>query len=225
MDAMRSVRHDAGQLTEFCLHDVDDDLTAAALRSGFAARDGHLARAFPSDAPHLDRAWANFQRSAGPWLRQLAGLEPVPWQNTLEAVCPLLDGAGVDWWLTGSAALAVRGAGLTPGDLDLVVAGGDAHRVGDLLLDHLVEPVSPVDWFCDFWGRAFPGARVEWVGGVGPSADTPDVTDFGPAAEARLDTVLWHGHPVRVPPLDLQRAVSLRRGLHDRVAMIDALAA
>lgn len=70
--------------------------------------------------------------------RQAAGLDPVPWQGALAEVCRRLTGAGVDWWLTGSAALAVRGIPLTPGDLDLVVSDEDARRVGDLLLDGLI---------------------------------------------------------------------------------------
>ena len=67
------------------------------------------------------------------------------------------------------------------------------------------------------------GARVEWVGGVGPAADQPDPTDFGPTAAAQLDPVHWRDHKLRLPPLPLQRAVSLRRGLHERVKLIDTL--
>jgi hypothetical protein len=58
----------------------------------------------------------------------------------------------------------------------------------------------------------------------GAPADLPDVTDFGQTAAGRLETVRWRGWEIRVPPLDLQRAVCERRGLADRVAMIDALA-
>ena len=47
--------------------------------------------------------------------------------------------------------------------------------------------------------------------------------DFGPAAAARLQTVAFEDWMIRVPPLDLQRAVNQRRGLTERVAMIDAL--
>ncbi len=253
---------------EFRLQRVPAELVPAVGRAGFGARDGYWCKRFPDDTPHLDRAWANFQRLILPMLRQVAGLDPVPWAEALEEVCRRLEPAGVDWWLTGSAALAVRGIAVSPGDLDLVVADGDAVRVGELLLDGLMEPVAPADWFCSWWGRAMlppggagpaaavplgalgpagssvlvgapepgpgsasgresgpagggAGARVEWVGGVGPAADEPLPTDFGPAAAARLETVRWRDWSVRVPPLDLQRAVSLRRGLHDRVALID----
>lgn len=222
METVTAVRHDTGTHTEFRLVDVPAALVSSVEKAGFAAAGGHWAKRFPAGTPHLDRAFDTFARLIGPLLRQSAGLDPVPWAPTLDEVCRRLTPAGVDWWLTGSAALAVRGIPVTPGDLDLVVADADAHRVGDLLLDGLVEPVAPADWFCAWWGRAMLGARVEWVGGVGPAADDPAPTDFGPTAAARLEPVRWRGHDLRVPPLTLQRSVSVRRGLHDRVALIDA---
>ncbi|WP_327001559.1 hypothetical protein OHA72_41480 [Dactylosporangium sp. NBC_01737] len=211
--------------SQFRLVQVADELVPAVRKAAFASRDGYWFKEFPAGTPHLDHAWTNFERLILPMLRQAAGLDPVPWDTALEEVCRRLDPAGIDWWLVGSAALAVRGIPVTPGDLDLVVSDADARRVGDLLLDGLVEPVAPADWFCRWWGRAMLGARVEWVGGVGPAADEPETTDFGPTAAARMQVVPWRGRQLRVPPLDLQRAVSLRRGLHDRVRLIDAFTA
>jgi hypothetical protein len=66
---------------------------------------------------------------------------------------------------------------------------------------------------------------VPELGGPRPTVDTPVPTDFGPAAAARLEAATWEDWTIRVPPLDLQRAVSLRRGLTDRVALIDSLLA
>jgi hypothetical protein len=215
-------RHGPG---EFQFLHVADDLVPAVLKAGFAEHDGHWCKRFPADTPHLDHAWSNFSRLAEPMLRQSAGLDPVPWEAALAEVCQRLNTAGIDWWLAGSAALAVRGIPVTPGDLDLIVSDGDSRRVGDLLLDGLIEPVAPANWFCAWFGRAMLGARVEWVGGVGPTADEPETTDFGLTAAGRLETVAWRGWSIRVPPLDLQRAVSLRRGLHERVRLIDAFTA
>ncbi|MFI7543595.1 hypothetical protein [Actinoplanes sp. NPDC049599] len=218
---MRYERHDTVRSSEFRILDVPGALVPAVRKLAFTDVDGHWSRSFPAGTPHLERAWLTFQRLIEPCLRQAAGLDPVPWQPALTEVCRRLNGAGVDWWLAGSAALAVRGIPVTPGDLDLIVADRDAHRVGDLLLDGLIEPVAPADWFCRWWGRAVLGARVEWVGGVGPAADQPETTDFGPAAAARLEAVRWQGHEIRVPPLELQRTVSARRGLTARVQLID----
>ncbi|MEZ0449166.1 nucleotidyltransferase domain-containing protein [Cellulomonas sp. ICMP 17802] len=214
-------RRPQGDRTLFVVRTDDQMLLPGLAAGGFAHEGDAWTKSFPSDAPHLDRAWLNIQELLVPWLRQTVGLDPVPWAGTLASVIDRLGRDGIDWWLTGSAALAVQGVKVSPADLDLVVAGDDARAVGDLLVDGLVEPVARVDWFCDWWGRAFLGCRVEWVGGIGPRADEPEVTDFGPTAAAALRTVTWHGRPVRVPPIELQRAVSVRRGLSDRVAAID----
>jgi hypothetical protein len=218
---VRFQRCDTGQGSEFRISDVPDELLPGVRKAAFTDGGGHWRRTFPAGTPHLDRAWANFQQLIEPCLRQAAGLDPVPWQDALSEVCRRLNGAGVGWWLTGSAALAVRGIPVAPGDLDLVVTDEDARRVGDLLLDGLIEPVVPADWFCRWWGRAMLGARVEWVGGVGAAADEPEVTDFGLVAAARLEAVRWQEHTIRVPPVELQRAVSARRGLWERVRLID----
>jgi hypothetical protein len=100
-----------------------------------------------------------------------------------------------------------------------------ALSLGAIFADALIEPVvydsgSPLS---DYWGRAFPGARLEWVGAPKAGVDSPSPSDFGPVAASRLETVTWEGWPLRVPPLDLQRAVSQRRGLTTRVALIDAM--
>jgi hypothetical protein len=63
-------------------------------------------------------------------------------------------------------------------------------------------------------------ARIEWIGGVNEVPDQYGVSDCGRVAASRLETVLWRGHEIRVPPLDLQLQVSQGRGLTDRVEVI-----
>jgi hypothetical protein len=195
------------------------------LLMGYERHGGEWRHGYPAGTPHLEQAWENFAASIEPILRQAAGLEPVRWREALRELCHRTAGQPVAWWLTGSAALAVRGAPLEPGDLDLVCGPADAIALGELFTDAIVEPVAPAagDWLSEWWGRAFCGARIEWIGGPKPWVDDPDPCDFGPVAESRLETVRFEDWPVRVPPLDLQRAVNCRRGLADRVAMIDAL--
>ncbi|WP_258725077.1 hypothetical protein [Cellulomonas sp. NS3] len=170
---VRCARRATSDRTSFVVTSVTPELLDAVRAAGFQEGADGWAKSFPSDTPHLDEAWASFRRLLVPWLRQAARLDPVPWAEALAETADRLDAAGIDWWLTGSTALAVRGVDVAPGDVDLVVADQDAHTVGDLLLDGLVEPVAPAAWFCRWWGRAFLGARVEWVGGVGPAADEP----------------------------------------------------
>lgn len=222
---MRFAQRTAGENTEFWVFDVDPQLTAALEKLVWQPRDSGWMKSFPRPVPEqAARAFTNVQQLLEPLLYQCLGMTAVPWQTALEQVCRKLAASGVDWWLCGSAALAVRGCALIPRDLDLVVADGDAIAVGGLLADGLIEPVSPAGWrISKWWGRAFLQARVEWVGGVTAAADEPQVTDYGPTAARSLQSVRWRDWEIRVPPLGLQRAVSVRRGMPDRVALIDKL--
>jgi len=222
---MRFARRTVGENTEFWVFDVDPRLGTALETLVWEPRDGGWVKSFPRPVPEqAARAFANVQHLLEPLLRQYLGMTAVPWEAALDGVCGRLESGGVDWWLCGSAALAVRGAAVVPRDLDLVVADTDAVGVGGLLADGLIEPVCPAGWpISKWWGRAFLHARVEWVGGVTPAADEPQVTDYGPTAANSLRAIRWRDWDVRVPPLHLQRAVSARRGMADRVALIDNL--
>jgi len=130
-----------------------------------------------------------------------------------------MEGAEEGWWLSGSAALAVRGIDVTPRDLDLAVA--DPHAIGQLLQDALVEPVTQMtDWVAEWFGRAFLGALVAWVSNVRSPIVDHHGLEQGREAGRRLELVRWEGHVVPVTPLDLQLLVAQRRGQQDRAEKI-----
>ncbi len=210
---------DSGEL-RLALDDVEDELRDAVVRLGFAPEGDAFVRAFPADAPYAEVAGQRFEVYAGRFVRQCAGLEPVPWEY---ALATLIERAGVDdWWLVGSTALAVRGARVAPRDLDVVSDAQGCDRLAGAIADLLVEPLVDGGFLGQRWLRAFADARIECVGGVHASLEP---TDVGPVAASRLETVTWRGHSLRVPPLDLQLQVSERRGLDDRVRAIRELLA
>jgi hypothetical protein len=211
--------------SSFVVEEVPGELEAALVELGFSRDGARLRRSFPVDPREVLRTYARFAEHLEELVLQTARLRPAPWEDALEELARRIAGVDVEWWLTGSAALALRGAEVAPRDLDLVTDDAGARLLAECLADALVEPLQPAQWFCRWWGRAFLGARVEWVGGVGPAADEPEPTDFGLVAAASLETVAWRGHVVRVPPLALQLAVTERRGLHDRAARIRAVLA
>ena len=207
----------------FLLTEVEPELRGAATALGFVHEGDAFVRTFPEDARWLEEAWQNFVLHAATMLQQ-AGEGVVPWREALLAFLDRVD--GVDWWLAGSGALAVRGVDVSPRDLDVVTDARGAQRLGELLADRLVEPVFASEgWVARWWGRAFLGARVEWVADVAASVDDPHPVDFGPTAAANLERVRWRGYDLRVPPLALQLAVAERRGLTDRVEAIQRWAA
>jgi hypothetical protein len=215
-------------MTWFAVGGLGPELAGPAERllMGYERHGDEWWRGYPAGTPRLDHCWENFSGSVLAMLRQAARLDPVPWREALRELCDRTGGGRRGWWLTGSAALAVRGAPAEPGDLYLVCTAEEAIGLGEVFADALIEPVAEAGagWISDLWGRAFWAARIEWIGGPRPSADKPLLSDFGPAAASSVQTVRWEGWPIRVPPLDLQRAVSQRRGLLDRVALIDVLA-
>ena len=229
VNAVATRRWTDGETVWFAVTGIGPELAGAAPRllMGYEHIGQEWRHGYPAGTPHLERAWQNFARYMEPVLRQAARLDPIPWREALREVCRRTSGRPVDWWLTGSAALAVRGAPIVPGDIDLVSGGQDAVELGGLFSDALIEPVGPASQdetsLSERWGRAFCAARIEWIGGARPWVDEPLPGDFGPVAASRLDTLTFEEWSVRVPPLDLQRAVCERRGLTDRVAMIDAL--
>jgi hypothetical protein len=121
-------------------------------------------------------------------MRTIKRIEPVPWQQALTAFLQIIEQQGIDWWLTGSAALSVRGLDVAPRDFDLVADDAGAQKLGDLLLPYVYEPVVPVeDWICNWFGRAFLHARFEWTGGVNDTPDQYGVSDCGPKAASQLE--------------------------------------
>jgi hypothetical protein len=219
---MRTLCERRGQETYFIMADVDPACHDAVRTLYYLPVDEGFGKAFPTDTPGLEAIYSNFERYAEEMVLQLADARPVPWEKCLLAFLDAVDQQGIDWSLCGSAALAVRGMPIEPHDIDLEVSDADSQRLGELLLDHLVEPhVRVENWICNWFARAFLHARLEWAGGVHERGDQSGVSDFGPAIRCRLDTVVWRGWDILVPPLDLQLEVNRRRGLSDRVAMIE----
>jgi hypothetical protein len=204
----------------FALLGLDEEERAAALDLMFTADADALLRRVDGRSPRLGEIYAHFARVAGDLIDETARRRPARWDAALELV---LDRAGhVDWWVTGSAALAVRRVPVAPRDLDFVTTLSGAWELGERLSDLLVEPLSTsADWVAEVFGRAYGPARIEWVGGMRDWVDEPEPGDLGPYAAARLETVEWRGHAIRVPPLELQLASSRQRGLDERAAAIE----
>ncbi len=218
---MKLVRKAVGSKVCFVVTDVEPGHRQALTGLGFEETANGFARVFPGDASDLDRIFKQFERTAEEMILQAAGMSPVPWEEALLAFLGRAEGQDLDWWLVGSAALAVRGLDVAPRDLDLVVDGVGAKKLGSLLLDVLVEPVQEVrGWIANWFGRAFLLARIEWVGDVAGDVDEGGPRPFGPHATKRREVVLWRGHEIRVPPLNLQLRDDERRGLLERAEKI-----
>lgn len=210
-----------GATTSFTISDVEPAYHDA-LRGLYYLPDGDgFSKRYPAETPELDEIFRHFERSAEVMVRQAAGQESVPWEAILERLVALTQGHNVEWCLVGSAALAVRGLDVSPGDVDLVTSEQGAEDLDRLLRDQRIEPLQRSEgWIWRSFGRAFLGGRLEWVGGVNDGADRPEASDYGPTALSRLEVVRWRGIDLKVPPLDLQLAANERRGRAERAGQI-----
>lgn len=171
-----------------------------------------------SDSIH--KTFENFSAHIEDILLQHGGVEVVPWDVALDDFVRRMDRAQLKWWLSGSAALAVRGIDVAPRDLDFAVT--DARAVETLLKDALVEPVTRTrDWVAEWFGRAFLGALVEWVSDVRYPIVDCNGLEQGDDAASRPEFVQWEGHLIPVTPLDLQLVVAEQRRQVDRVEKIN----
>jgi hypothetical protein len=184
--------------------------------------DGRFATRWYPDAGETRRRHARFAAAVEPMVLQCARLAPAPWEDALLDALRRLDRSGLEWWLYGSAALAVRGLAVPPRDVDLHV--NDAPVAGRLFDDLLVSPVERLDgWSARWVGRAFCGAVVEWLAEPHAALDDSRAPhEQGPYIADAIEVVEWRGHRVPVPPLDAQLRTCERRGLDERAALIRA---
>ena len=170
------------------------------------------------DAPGAEAIFGRFTRHIETMIRQSARLEPADWETGLAELAGRAGDSGLRWWLYGSGALAVRGLGIQPGDLDVHVS--DAALAGRLMAGLLVEPVTRMrGWVADTGGRAWAGITIEWLAGAHPTGTDPP-HEQEEAAAGHLELIPWRGRQIPVPSLKVQLAVAERRGLADRAALI-----
>jgi len=218
---MRINRKTAGDKTYFLVSELGPSFHKASKDLGFVETVDGFARVFDANTQHIDQIFARFVSFAEEMILQAAGARPVPWDKALLSFLERISGENIDWWLAGSAALAIRGVDLVPRDLDIITDESGARQLGLVLSDWLVEPVQESHgWIARWFGRAFAQARIEWVGDVEKWVDDRGPSDFGPAARAELQTVRWNGYKINVPPLEIQLAVCERRGLKDRAKRV-----
>lgn len=208
----------------FRLDNVDPRLGSTLQAAYWQALDNGWQRDYPIDTPLLDRVQQTFATNAEAMFRQMAGLDPVPWEDALDAWISRASSNGIRWWLTGSGATALRVDGINPHDLDIMIEPTQLDLVRKAFADVLIEPLTETDgWFMHAFGVLFLHARIDLAAAPDPTVDAPDPTDFGPYAADHLEEITWRGHPIRVPPLALQVEANRRRGRHARAARIEAV--
>jgi hypothetical protein len=201
-----------GVETDFVVTDVANTQLDAMRKLGFKESASAFIRTCRSDAPNVLSTYDNFCRYTEEMVLQASGARPWSWKRVLLTFVERVAGSNVRWGVIGSAALAVRGIDVQPGDIDVMTDEQGAYALGELFADTLVSPVT--EWVGAGWfGRAFPGGRLEWLGNAGRDAGAWSLADL-------QDSVHWEGHTIVVPALEVLLGIEQRRGRTGHVEAI-----
>ena len=163
------------------------------------------------------------------------------WPEALEEVVDRLEGSETGWMLVGSAATALHGVAITPGDFDVLVRDpADVRRAAGALpspettsrhrdpgewLSSVPEPILEFGegsrWTFGRW--VIRGVRVEVANIEDPAAAGRLIETTGALVWEARSSVLWRGRSVPVIPLEVQIATMLVRGQSDRLTAVAAV--
>lgn len=157
------------------------------------------------------------------------------WSSALSTVARLLNVARVEWMLIGSAATALRGAPIVPGDIDISMSTpGDVHAAAKVLPNRAEPSPSgdPLTWYSS---QAQPtltfGDSVRWTFGrwmvAGVKVELAHIADpsVGALFVETVSTTVWDERSViplddtRIPvvPIEAQIATMIARGQTERL--------
>lgn len=217
---MHLIQKTTNDLTHFIIVAAPEKYHEAIRGLAFGESVDGFIKSMPADTPYIDTAFARYQKYLETILKQATHEIPVPWERAFDTFLQRNQSIDADWWVTGSLALTLRGLPIQPGDIDLIVDGEGAIKWGHALADMMIEPVVSTDWFCKYWGRAFDGARIEWIGDIDPQSDSPYVREYYLPAVSALETIHWRGHEIRIPPIEPHLKMDEARGRLDRVNIV-----
>jgi hypothetical protein len=193
------------------------------VESDYFTRDGDdYVKTLSPSLPHVDCAAANFVRYAELVYGEARRSGSPHWREGLLHFLRTIDGRGLEWFLFGSAAMAIRGIEVVPAGIDIMFPHvSDLVQVRNLFAPDTLRPLTECEgWVCGAFGSVFHGCEITMAFEPQDSLDAPDPNDSGRYAASHLQTVSWEGWAIPVPPMQLLLNINRRRGRDERVRMI-----
>ena len=190
----------------------------------YAFKDGVWSKGYPKAALMFPQDLAQMEANFNVYIetelhqerRTLADLDAA-----LEWLCVEFERCGVRWWLVGSAALYARGLDVKPHDIDVMTYKTEIEKIREMVAPYTVEPFHhATGWVVKGFGVVDYRYRIDFAFEPEEWVDGQDPVDFGPYAQEHVEPIVWHGHEILVPPIELQIAPNEARGRHDRAELI-----
>jgi hypothetical protein len=142
------------------------------------------------------------------------------WTDALAEVADSLNRGRIDWLLVGSAATALHGVAIDPGDIDVSVATPEDVARAAKLLPTTGEPTLCFDDSSSRWtlGRwLVDGVKVELVHIDDPATTHLVIETRGLLVWRERAVVEWRGHRIPLVPIEVQLATMIARQQETRI--------
>ncbi|MCC5909400.1 MAG: hypothetical protein JJT76_03055 [Clostridiaceae bacterium] len=218
---MKVLFEERGDSVIFRVYDFDSKYEKILKMCYYEFDANSYIKKFPKNTKNLKKIQTHYSNNFKEMFDQLGYFRPIPWQKALLQFIEKVQEKQINWWLTGSCAACIRGITLNPHDIDIMVDSEDINKINEVFKDYIIEPIIDTNgWLTKEFGVIFLHARIDIASDPQTCLDDPEPVDCGPYARANLEEILWNGHLIKVPPVNLQLNVNKRRGRLDRVKLI-----
>ncbi len=219
---MKIIFEEQNDMMVFRISDFDWKYEKVFKMCFYSQEGDSYTKRYPLNTKYLDKIMKHYSDHAQEMFDQLGYFKPIPWEKALFWFSQELENKNINWWLTGSCAVCIRGIPLQPHDVDIMVDSSDVYNISEIFSDFLIEPIVDTNgWLTKDFGVIYKDARIDIASDPQPVLDDPEPIDCGPYAKNNLETVNWQGFAIKIPPLQLSLNVNRRRERTDRVHAIE----
>ena len=156
----------------------------------------------------------NFTRYGETAIKQQLKILPAPWEKALDSFIPEIKKLGVDWYVHGSAAMALWGIDVAPKDVDIIIPNySDFDKVRNHFCKFAIRPIERCEnWVMSGYGEIF----MEAVIGIAFHNKELEPYDM-----SKLGKVDYKGTEVYVSSLEMLRQDNISYNRLDRVKAIE----
>jgi hypothetical protein len=233
----------------FCVEDVENVQLEAVIQHMQWRKSGdRFLLAYPhsafSDQSEKELVSSNFSRLGQVMFEKM--LSGIDWEAPLELLAQKFNEAGIEWYIVGSAGDAVRGVGVKPLDIDIVVHTRDYDKAKDICYLHFSDSViapftgceeispskyfdNPMEYFINplkYFGRMFlAGAMIEVtadeIWDLESRQPEHKKTVWSGYEHAGYEKIVWRGYSIYLESVQHRYQIEKARNRQDRIKAFD----
>src|SRR6056297_885270 len=201
------------QNIKFILKNVEKKFIPVLDEQYYVRKNHDFYKTFSKPVKNINKIKENYKKYNLEMVLQAGKFKKIMWDEALLSFIKRIEEYDIDWWLTGSCALKIRGIDIYPHNVDIMLNSEDIEKINELFVDNIIWPISDTNgWIVKYFGVIFLNGQIDLAFDPQDFADDPEPVDFGPYAKKHLEIIRWNNYDIKVPPLELQlKSNKLRR--------------